>query len=138
MPFIRAALRQIFDIPKCPYDGGPLEIPINIVMQLLISGRHTQVTQYDKDLIEEKLAKYEKKLNGITKAEVVVTVNGDRRDMEVILHVPHNNPVIAKAGADTNAASLDLCIQKLDNHVSKILGKRNDMHKAGKPNQDLN
>ena len=97
-------------------------------MQVVISGRHTSLRDGEKNTIEEKVLKYEKKVNGLTKTEVIINVEGDRHLMEIILHVAHNNPLVAHAEASSNLAALDLAIQKMDNHVSKLNSKRHDHH----------
>ena len=97
-------------------------------MQLLISGRHTELRASEKEHIKAKLAKYEKKIQGLTKTEVVINVEGDRHDLEIIMHVAGENPLIAHVSSSNNMAALDLAIEKLDNTVSKFLGKRNQHH----------
>jgi putative sigma-54 modulation protein len=98
-------------------------------MQVVISGRHTHLRDGEKDIIEEKLHKYEKKVSGLTKTEVVINVEGDRHLIEIIGHVAHSNPLVAHAEATSNLAALDLAVQKMDNLVSKLNSKRNDHHK---------
>jgi ribosomal subunit interface protein len=98
-------------------------------MQTLISGRHTSLREGEKRVIEEKLQKYAKKLNGLTKTEVVLNVENDRHDIEIILHVAHSNPLIVHTSAQDNLAALDLGIQKMDNLVSKHIGKLQNHHK---------
>ena len=97
-------------------------------MQVVISGRHTNLRDGEKSTIEEKVLKYEKKVTGLTKSEVVVNLEGDRHSVEIILHVAHNNPLVAHAEAASNLGALDLAIQKMDNHVSKLNSKRQDHH----------
>lgn len=98
-------------------------------MQLVISGRHTHLTKTDKEQIEKKLEKYKKKLPDLLKAEVVLNLEGERHDMEIIVHIPHTNPLVARTSAASNTMALDLAIQKMDNLVSKHLGKKHDLHK---------
>jgi ribosomal subunit interface protein len=98
-------------------------------MQVVISGRHTSLRDGEKSVIEEKLQKYEKKVSGITKTEVICNQEGDRHNVEIILHVAHSNPLVAHAEAPSNLAALDVSIQKMDNLVSKLNSKRHDHHK---------
>lgn len=98
-------------------------------MQTVISGRHTSLREGEKRIIEEKLQKYERKVSGLTKTEVVLNVENDRHDIEIILHVAHSNPLIVHTTAPNNLAALDMGIQKLDNLVSKHNGKLHDHHK---------
>jgi putative sigma-54 modulation protein len=97
-------------------------------MQVVISGRHTSLRDGEKSVIEEKVLKYEKKVTGLTKTEIVINVEGDRHLFEIILHVAHSNPLVAHAEASSTLASLDLAIQKMDNLVSKLNSKRHDHH----------
>ena len=98
-------------------------------MQVVISGRHTNLRDGEKSVIEEKLHKYEKKVSGLTKMEVVINVEVDRHLLEIICHVAHSNPLVAHSEATSNLAALDLAVQKMDNLVSKLNSKRNDHHK---------
>lgn len=98
-------------------------------MQVVISGRHTNLRDGEKEVIEEKLQKYERKLTGITKTEVVCNVENDRHLIEIIMHVAHSNPLVAHAEAPSNLAAMDLAVQKMDNLVSKLNSKRHDHHK---------
>jgi ribosomal subunit interface protein len=98
-------------------------------MQILISVRHTHLTESEKSVVEEKLAKYEKKVSDLTKIEVTFNLEGDRHLLELNFHVAHHNPLVARTEAPSNLAALDLGIQKMDNLVSKMNGKRNDHHK---------
>ena len=97
-------------------------------MQVVISGRHTHLRDGEKTTIEEKVLKYEKKVSGLTKTDVVVNLEGDRHSVEIILHVAHCNPLVAHAEATSNMGALDLAIQKMDNHVSKLNSKRHEHH----------
>jgi ribosomal subunit interface protein len=102
-------------------------------MQILISGRHTQLREAEKRNFEEKVQKYKKKLPELTKLEVVLNVeHEDRHEIELILHVSHSNPLVAKATSSSNYTAMDLAIQKLDNIVSKFLDKKKDHHRAEK------
>jgi putative sigma-54 modulation protein len=98
-------------------------------MQVVISGRHTHITDGEKAVIEEKIERYNKKVSGLTKIDVVINLENDRHLTELILHVAHSNPLVAHAEATSNLGALDLVIQKMDNLVSKLNGKRNDHHK---------
>ncbi len=98
-------------------------------MQLVISGRHTHLSDTEKQVFADKLEKYDKKVQGLTKADVIVNVEHDRHDVEVILHVAHSNPLVAKSTATTNYAALDLVIGKLDNIVSKMNSKAHNKNK---------
>ena len=98
-------------------------------MQVVISGRHTNLRDGEKIVIEEKLQKYEKKVSGLTKMDAVINLEGDRHLVELIAHVAHSNPLVAHSEATSNLAALDLAIQKMDNLVNKLNSKRHDHHK---------
>lgn len=98
-------------------------------MQIVISGRHTNLSQRDQEMIREKMSKYERKLSNLTKIELVVNIENDRHDVEGILHVAHSNPLVAHASAHNNQGALDQVVSKLDNLVSKFTGKQQN-HKS--------
>ncbi len=99
-------------------------------MQLQITGRHTHLTDEERAVFSEKLGKYEKKVAGLTKIDAVVNSEGGRQDAEVILHVAHSNPIVARASAVSHMAALDLIIGKLDNLVSRLNEKMHNHHKS--------
>lgn len=101
-------------------------------MQVVISGRHTQLREAEKKNFEEKVEKYKKKLPELTKLDIVLDVQNDRHEVELILHIAHANPLIAKAESTSNYAAMDLAIEKLDNTVSKYIGKKHDHHRSEK------
>jgi ribosomal subunit interface protein len=101
-------------------------------MQIVISGRHTQLREAEKQNFEEKVEKYKKKLPELTKLEVVLNVEQERHEIELILHIAHANPIVVKASSSSNYAAMDLAIQKCDNQVSKFLSRKRDHHRSEK------
>lgn len=95
-------------------------------MQIVLSGRHTSLTDHEKQAINEKFGKYVKKLNGLTKIEVVVNVEKDRHDVEAIFHMAHQNPLVVHASGSSNLVAVDLAVSKLGNLIEKRNGKLND------------
>ncbi|MBF0244017.1 MAG: ribosome-associated translation inhibitor RaiA [Planctomycetes bacterium] len=98
-------------------------------MQILISGRHIDIGSHEKEVIEEKLGKFEKKLPGLTKTEVIVKMESSKVNLEAILHIAHSNPIVASASSDSILGSLDLTMSKLDKMVKKISDKVHDHHR---------
>lgn len=98
-------------------------------MQLVISGRHTHLNALEKEMLAEKLRKFERKIQGLSKIEVVVNVEGDRHQLETILHVAHSNPLVAHATAGSNLVALDMVMSKLDKAAAKLNGRLHNRHK---------
>lgn len=100
-------------------------------MQIAITGRHMHLNALEKEVLSEKLRKFEKKVPGITKIDVVVNMEGERHSLEAIVHVAHSAPLVAKAEASSNLMAMDMVVAKLDNMAVKLHGKKQDRQKGG-------
>ncbi|HYA27064.1 MAG TPA: ribosome-associated translation inhibitor RaiA [Thermodesulfovibrionales bacterium] len=91
-------------------------------MNIIVNGRHLEVTPALKSYAEEKLKKFDRYLSHITEAIVTLTVEKYRHKAEVLLKA---NGVLIQAEGVTGEiySSIDEVVEKLDTQVKKYKEK---------------
>lgn len=91
-------------------------------MNIIVNGRHLEVTPALKSYAEEKLRKFDRYLSQITEATVTLTVEKYRHKAEVLLKA---NGVLIQAEGVTGEiySSIDEVVEKLEKQVKKYKEK---------------
>lgn len=95
-------------------------------MKINITGKHMEITQAIKDVIEKKMKKLDKYFNDDTVVKVVLSVEKDRNIMEATIHY---EGIIIRAEEYTRDmyGTVDQVVRKLEkqinNHKSKLASK---------------
>jgi len=91
-------------------------------MNIIVTGRHLEVTPALKSYAEEKLKKFDRYLSQITEATVTLTVEKYRHKAEVLLKA---NGVLIQAEGVTGEiySSIDEVVEKLEKQVKKYKEK---------------
>lgn len=91
-------------------------------MNILVNGRHLEVTPALKSYAEEKIKKFEKYSSDITEATVTLSVEKYRHKAEVLLKA---NGMLIQAESVTGEiySAIDEVSEKLDRQVKKYKGK---------------
>jgi putative sigma-54 modulation protein len=91
-------------------------------MNIIVNGRHLEVTPALKSYAEEKLKKFDRYLSHITEATVTLTVEKYRHKAEVLLKA---NGVLIQAEGVTGEiySSIDEVVEKLEKQVKKYKEK---------------
>jgi putative sigma-54 modulation protein len=91
-------------------------------MNILINGRHLEVTPALKNYAEEKIKKFEKYSSDITEATVTLSVEKYRHKAEVLLKA---NGILIQAESVTGEiySSIDEVSEKLDRQIKKYKEK---------------
>jgi putative sigma-54 modulation protein len=91
-------------------------------MNIIVNGRHLEVTPALKSYAEEKMSKFERYLSNITEATVTLTVEKYRHKTEVLLKA---NGVMIQAEGITGDiySSIDEVVEKLEKQVKKYKEK---------------
>ena len=91
-------------------------------MNIIVNGRHLEVTPALKSYAEEKLKKFDRYLSHITEAVVTLTVEKYRHKAEVLLKA---NGVLIQAEGVTGEiySSIDEVVEKLEKQVKKYKEK---------------
>lgn len=100
-------------------------------MNVIVNGRHLEVTPALKSYAEEKIGKFEKYISNITEAVVTLSVEKYRHKAEVLLKV---NGVMIQAESVTGEvySSIDEVVEKLDKQVKKYKEKHRSYRKGEK------
>jgi len=99
-------------------------------MNIIINGRHMDLTENLKDYTEEKINRFEKYLANISEATVTLSVEKYRHKAEVLLKI---NGVIIQAESITGEmySSIDEVVEKLESQVrkykEKVVSRRKNM-----------
>lgn len=103
-------------------------------MNIIVTGRHLEVTPVLKKYAEEKIKKFKRYLSNISEAIVTLTVEKYRHKVEVLLKV---NGVLIQAEGITGEiySSIDEVVEKLERQVKKykekLVSHRKNEGKAG-------
>jgi len=91
-------------------------------MNIIITGRHLELTDNLKMYAEEKIKKFKKYLNNITEAIVTLSVEKYRHKAEVLLKA---NGIMMQAESVTDEmySSIDNVVEKLERQAKKYKGK---------------
>ena len=96
-------------------------------MDIVVSGRHCEVSERFREHVEEKLAKLEKHDHRLIRVEVQVEKGPDRPDkaVRVELTAKSRGPVIrAEAAAEDKMAALDLALDKMTAQMRRAADRR--------------
>lgn len=91
-------------------------------MQVQVRGRNMEVTNALKEYVEKRVGKLGKYLDGITEAQVTLTVEKGSHRVEVT--IPINSMLVRGEEATQDMyASIDLVVDKLEKQIRKYKGK---------------
>jgi len=91
-------------------------------MNIIINGRHMELTENLKNYAEEKISKFKKYLNNITEATVTLSVEKYRHKAEVLLKVD-GSFIQAESITGEMYSSIDEVVEKLERQVKKYKEK---------------
>ncbi len=91
-------------------------------MNIIINGRHMELTDNLKNYAEEKISKFKKYLNNITEATVTLSVEKYRHRAEVLLKVD-GSFIQAESITGEMYSSIDEVVEKLERQVKRYKEK---------------
>ena len=103
-------------------------------MQITITGRHLGVTEAMKDYARAKVEKLLRLAGRTTSAAIRMDVEHGEHEVELVLEVPHESPLVVKASAPDMYAAVDLAEQKLATQLRRSKERRQDHHRGEKRN----
>jgi putative sigma-54 modulation protein len=100
-------------------------------MNIIINGKHLDITPAIRGYAEEKVRKFDRFFSSITEAVVTLSVEKYRQKVEVLLRV---NGVMIQAESNTEDiyASLDEVTEKLERQIKKYKDKLTSRRKESK------
>jgi|SRR5208283_217771 len=105
-------------------------------MNVIINGRHLEITPALRSYAEEKIGRFDKYVSNITEAVVTLSVEKYRHKAEVLLKV---NGVKIQAEGKTGEvySAIDQVVEKLEKQVVKFKEKQHDYRKGEKKSVDI-
>lgn len=105
-------------------------------MNIIVNGRHIEITPALKSYSEEKIGRFEKYISNITEAIVTLSVEKYRHKAEVLLKV---NGVLIQAESVTGEvySAIDEVVEKLEKQVVKYKEKLHSHRKGEKRTQGV-
>lgn len=104
-------------------------------MQVVVIGRHLEVTPAIREYAEKKAEKLLKYYSRIQEIEVVLDVRGPHHYVKMIVNAEHNNIFTAEMTDDDLYASIDLVIDKLEKQLTRHKEKMRDRKRSSKPSE---
>jgi putative sigma-54 modulation protein len=101
-------------------------------LQITITGRHLGVTEAMKGYARTKVEKLLRHAGRTTSAAIRMDVEHGEHEVEVVLDMPHETPLVVKAAAPDMYAAVDLAEQKLAVQLRRAKERRQDHHRGEK------
>ncbi|MFH0947340.1 MAG: ribosome-associated translation inhibitor RaiA [Planctomycetota bacterium] len=93
-------------------------------MNVEISGRHVQVTAGIEEYAREKASRVAKYLKTDVRVQVVLEKEGDKYQVEMIVSGYRGPVIVSRVQHDELFAAVDLAIDKLEQQLRKVKGRR--------------
>lgn len=100
-------------------------------MNIIVNGRHLEITQALKSYSEDKIGRFEKYLSNISEAVVTLSVEKYRHKAEVLLKV-NGSMIQAESVTGEIYSAIDEVVEKLEKQVVKYKEKLKDYRKGEK------
>ena len=102
-------------------------------MQILVTGRHVEVTADVRKYVEEKAAKLPRYYDRIHEIEVVLDHESEQFKVEMIVHVDKKHTFVAQETGPDTFALIDIITDKLGRQLTKHKEKTRNHKHDGKP-----
>ena len=99
-------------------------------MQVLVTGRHIEVTEEVRDYVRAKASKLSKFYDRIHEIEVVLDQESTEISAEIIVRADHKHTFVASGTGPEIAPLIDVIAEKLERQLKKLKEKRRN-HKGG-------
>ena len=100
-------------------------------MQNKLSGHHIEITPALHDYVHDKLERIERHFDGVTSAQVILSVEKLRQKAEATIHVT-GNEIFADAVDEDLYAAIDALSDKIDRQIKKHKEKLTEKHRSEK------
>lgn len=98
-------------------------------MEIIVTGRHMDITPAIRDYASDKVAKLPRYFDRIQSIEVVAHKNDRQHEMEIIVHVDRSDPFLCKTAGPDLYACIDEAVNKLERQLTDYKDKlRNRKH----------
>ncbi len=101
-------------------------------MEILVTGRHVEITESMREHIREKVSRLVRLYDRVETINVLVSSVSARFRTEIVLHADRKHTLVAHTEADTVNESVDLVIDKMERQLHEHKEKlRNRKHQPG-------
>lgn len=87
-------------------------------MDIMVSGRHMDITDAIRAYAEEKVAKLPRYFDRVQQIEVIVCKADKHHELEVIVHADKTDPFICKVEGEDLYACIDEAVDKLERQLT--------------------
>jgi putative sigma-54 modulation protein len=99
-------------------------------LRIVITGRHVDVTEAMKRYAGEKVDKLERIHGRMTKVEVTLDADHDRKIVEIVASTSHQARLVGKAESTDMYAAIDAAEDKLVKQLVKVKERLTDHHRG--------
>lgn len=98
-------------------------------MDIIVTGRHFEVTPAIREHAESKVAKLPRYFDRVTEIEIVIDKAQNGQQVEIIVHAENASPFIGHVTADDAYSAIDMVVDKLERQLTDHKEKlRNRKH----------
>jgi len=98
-------------------------------MEIHITGRHFEVTDAVRSMLEEKFGRLERFHPGLQKIEILIKDEDRKRHCEAIIHIRSHGPIIVDVARETVQEAADLALDKCEQQLRRLKEKQEDRHR---------
>jgi len=102
-------------------------------LNVQLTCRHCEVSGEDRGYAAEKTERLLKHFDGVHSVELILTVEGGKPKVELIVGVVRGRRCVAESAADDLRAAVDLAVDKLVRQLQKLKGKLRERHAKPTP-----
>lgn len=92
-------------------------------MNIIVHGRHLEITEAIQDYAKKKAAKVEKFFERIGDVQMILDIEGDNHVAEMIVNVTKGPTLIGVVAKGNMYASIDLVVDKVERQLTKYKEK---------------
>ncbi|MEX2672686.1 MAG: ribosome-associated translation inhibitor RaiA [Phycisphaeraceae bacterium] len=98
-------------------------------MDMKISGKHMDVTDAIREYIERKAGRLPRYFDRIQEIVVILEQHDRKFEVEILLHIEHHDPIIAKHTQEDLYACVDQSVDKAERQLTDLKERlRNRKH----------
>lgn len=96
-------------------------------LQIVVTGRHIDITGAIKSHVEEKVSKLPRYYDGINLVEVIIDASDNvNKSVEVIARAEHSKVFVATEHGDDLYTCIDMAVHKVERQITKSKTKERD------------
>lgn len=98
-------------------------------MDMKITGKHMEVTEAIREYAERKIGRLPRYFDRVQEIVVVLEQHDRKFEVEILLHIEHHDPIVAKHVAEDLYACIDQAVDKGERQLTDLKERiRNRKH----------